>query len=214
MKKIITTLTAFLFLLVPLMASAITVTYFDSNFEDGSLGGGGGTSGVPANVTSSNLDGRALHFELNDQIRWIRGAAPESNLHYVGFDFWAEPDANVTQFLDVPSILRFDLSLAGRHRVDIYYDLAIQSIEVYLDNVLDNSLITIAAWPTTPISGSVRIANQQAPPGNSIAEFQIDNFIWQGNVAPPNPVPVPAAFWLFGTALVGFIGVSRRRKVA
>ena len=27
-------------------------------------------------------------------------------------------------------------------------------------------------------------------------------------------VPVPAAFWLFGTALVGFIGISRRRKVA
>ncbi len=27
-------------------------------------------------------------------------------------------------------------------------------------------------------------------------------------------VPVPAAVWLFGTALIGFIGVSRRRKVA
>ena len=27
-------------------------------------------------------------------------------------------------------------------------------------------------------------------------------------------IPVPAAFWLFGTALIGFIGVSRRRKVA
>ncbi len=30
----------------------------------------------------------------------------------------------------------------------------------------------------------------------------------------PSPVPIPAAFWLFGTALIGFIGVSRRRKVA
>jgi hypothetical protein len=29
-----------------------------------------------------------------------------------------------------------------------------------------------------------------------------------------NVIPVPAAFWLFGTALVGFIGFSRRRKVA
>ena len=28
-----------------------------------------------------------------------------------------------------------------------------------------------------------------------------------------NPVPVPAAFWLFGTALLGFVGMSRRRSV-
>jgi hypothetical protein len=28
------------------------------------------------------------------------------------------------------------------------------------------------------------------------------------------PIPIPAAFWLFGTALIGFIGISRRRKVA
>jgi len=28
-----------------------------------------------------------------------------------------------------------------------------------------------------------------------------------------NPVPVPAAVWLFGTALIGFVGMSRRRKV-
>jgi hypothetical protein len=27
-------------------------------------------------------------------------------------------------------------------------------------------------------------------------------------------VPVPAAVWLFGTALIGFVGLSRRRKVA
>jgi hypothetical protein len=29
----------------------------------------------------------------------------------------------------------------------------------------------------------------------------------------PSPVPVPAAVWLFGTALLGFIGMSRRTKV-
>ena len=29
-----------------------------------------------------------------------------------------------------------------------------------------------------------------------------------------NVVPVPAAIWLFGTALIGFIGFSRRRKIA
>lgn len=28
------------------------------------------------------------------------------------------------------------------------------------------------------------------------------------------PVPVPAAFWLFGTALIGFVGISRRTRVS
>lgn len=29
-----------------------------------------------------------------------------------------------------------------------------------------------------------------------------------------SPVPVPAAFWLFGTALIGFVGMSRRTKIS
>jgi hypothetical protein len=28
-----------------------------------------------------------------------------------------------------------------------------------------------------------------------------------------SPVPIPAAFWMFGTALVGFVAMSRRTKV-
>jgi hypothetical protein len=40
-------------------------------------------------------------------------------------------------------------------------------------------------------------------------EFEIES-----SISPLPAVPVPAAFWLFGTALVGFIGISRRRKVA
>ena len=30
----------------------------------------------------------------------------------------------------------------------------------------------------------------------------------------PRVIPVPAAVWLFGTALVGFIGIARRRNLA
>jgi len=30
---------------------------------------------------------------------------------------------------------------------------------------------------------------------------------------PPSEIPVPAAFWLFGTALIGFIGFSRRTNL-
>jgi hypothetical protein len=33
------------------------------------------------------------------------------------------------------------------------------------------------------------------------------------SVTGPSAVPVPAAVWLFGTALIGFVGLSRRRSV-
>ena len=43
--------------------------------------------------------------------------------------------------------------------------------------------------------------------GNAIA---IDHVVAQSL----SPVPVPAAIWLFGTALIGFVGMSRKRKVS
>ena len=54
----------------------------------------------------------------------------------------------------------------------------------------------------TLISGS-GFFNDDVLTGNPYASFTTSS-----------AVPVPAAVWLFGTALVGFIGMSRRRKVA
>jgi hypothetical protein len=41
-----------------------------------------------------------------------------------------------------------------------------------------------------------------------------NNYSHWTEYGPVSAVPVPAAVWLFGTALIGFVGVSRRRKVA
>jgi len=53
---------------------------------------------------------------------------------------------------------------------------------------------------------SISFVNQA--PANYLA---VDDLLLDIQV---NAVPVPAAIWLFGTALVGFVGMSRRRKVA
>ena len=36
----------------------------------------------------------------------------------------------------------------------------------------------------------------------------------QGASLVPSPVPVPAAIWLFGTALIGLVGISKRSRAA
>ena len=41
--------------------------------------------------------------------------------------------------------------------------------------------------------------------------FHIDNF---SIASAPPPVPVPAAIWLFGTAIIGLVGFRKRRNVA
>ena len=40
------------------------------------------------------------------------------------------------------------------------------------------------------------------------------NELWITNFSAPSAAPIPAAIWLFGTALIGFIAVSRRRIIA
>ena len=52
---------------------------------------------------------------------------------------------------------------------------------------------------------------------NQVSPFhQFDNLVINPSVvpSPPSAVPVPAAVWLFGTALIGLIGFGKRRKTA
>ena len=48
---------------------------------------------------------------------------------------------------------------------------------------------------------------------NELASFTGD---WTLNLTPTevSPIPIPGAVWLFGTALIGLVGFSKRRKTA
>lgn len=197
-------------LLVPALSAAGVITYVDADFEGGAadFGGGipfGGPFGSPTNVNPSPLTGGALEFDLDDQMQWNRGALPESTIHRVSFDYFAEQGANITQFLDVPSILRLDVSASGLHSVVVEYNLATQTASAFLDGALDNSLLTILAWPVNPVSSDVRIANQSGAPGLSDNIFWIDNLVWQGF-----NVPEPGTTSLLLLGLAGL--VARRRR--
>jgi hypothetical protein len=64
------------------------------------------------------------------------------------------------------------------------------------------------SWADAPVDGTILNGTF------SYADGSVNgNVIYEFNPS-ISPVPVPAAVWLFGTALIGFVGMSRRRKVA
>lgn len=57
----------------------------------------------------------------------------------------------------------------------------------------------------------IRMDNGPFPGFN--ANFDVDGMTLTAHV-PVNPIPVPAAVWLFGSGLLGLVGVARRKKIA
>jgi len=90
--------------------------------------------------------------------------------------------------------------------VDFLDDLGAVDIQAFADALADNGLQLLAVG-----AGSVRdsgtfsftLANGQS---NLISGF-VDSF------GSASAVPVPAAVWLFGSGLLGLVGVARRKKV-
>jgi hypothetical protein len=50
--------------------------------------------------------------------------------------------------------------------------------------------------------------------GGTVHLTSVGSMLNAANWTPVSTVPIPATVWLFGTALIGFVGMSRRRKVA
>ncbi len=73
------------------------------------------------------------------------------------------------------------------------------------------------SWDLTSYTGltlGLRLLLQSEDPGIQFTgtTTTISNLAIANNL--PSPVPIPAAVWLFGTALIGLVGFSKRRKVA
>lgn len=70
---------------------------------------------------------------------------------------------------------------------------------------------TVGADPSGGMT--LQFASICAPVNGCIADYFIDNVTIFADVE-TSPIPVPAAAWLFGSALLGLTGIARKKKAA
>jgi hypothetical protein len=83
-------------------------------------------------------------------------------------------------------------------------------------NILTSDEFAVTVGQTVTIGGTSIFTNPELAPINT--SFDQTAILWEENsiaLSDPTslaPIPVPAAVWLFGSGLIGLIGVARRKK--
>ena len=114
-----------------------------------------------------------------------------------------------TQAIELLSLDFFDIETAEdgsklTNRIDVWdFDTNVATTVAYTPDTGGDNLWAQVLFDSTTHPELLNIGQIDVYFGGSGA---LDNLTY-------SVVPVPAAFWLFGTALIGFIGYSRRRSV-
>ena len=209
-----------------------------ANLANGSTGGFGSPSdeggGVIRSTSSTSGITTQADTELigsNAKTTFSFTADTVNGLDGSTFVFYAENDL----FGPGDDTAAFTGSIAGDDLALFMFDTGVGGLSVKMtgEGVFGSGLSLFGAgiwtaWGTALEGGDLSVLSADgsnfAPIGDlglalafsltgSSAEL-IVNYDTQPDPPPISGVPVPAAFWLFGTALMGFVGLSRRRKIA
>jgi hypothetical protein len=144
------------------------------------------------------------------------------------------PDAYIRKFYNTPkNVVRpsHDIDIRMTHNSGGVFDLLgmymghshFQSPTLYLDGYLGNSLVyemevTFPNIPSDAMAPALQFVALNMMNIDrvewSLSHVNIGLSVMDSYTYNLSPVPVPAAIWLFGTALVGLVGFGRRRKAA
>ena len=183
--------------------------FFLEDFEDGLLNTPGVT-GSPGGVTSV-VFGPSIHDSVDGDDGTIDGSGLDGDSYYSGS---GSSGINFT-FDDI--VLGTLPTVAGIVWTDGAGSTTFAAYDA-LDNLLDILTLTIADGSISGTTAEDTFFGISHSAGisrifisNSGGGIEVDHLQYGGDLS---EIPVPAAVWLFGTALIGLVGFSKRRKAA
>jgi len=186
-------------------------SYFHlEDFEDGLLNTPGVT-GSPGGVTSV-VFGPSIHDSVDGDDGAIDGSGLNGDSY---FSFSGSAGINFT-FDDtvlgtLPTVAGIVWTDGAGSTTFAAYDALNNLLDILTLNIADGSISGTTGEDTffgiTHSGGISRIFIS-----NTSGGIEVDHLQYGGGDV--SVIPIPAAVWLFGTALIGLVGISRRRKAA
>jgi len=191
---------------------------------------------LPANAALVSRLGGAAAYDTVLDITWVTNASLSgadtwdnqvtwaANLNYLGFDDWrlasmsvatGVPTGTTTSVVDCSTATEQacrDSELGYMY----YYNMGgnpgdIKTGDQTVDGVLLTKIVT-GYWSGTAFDS----INTWLTAFNNGHQFTMDktfvSFGWAVRTGDVSAVPVPAAVWLFGSGLIGLVGMGRRKK--
>lgn len=218
--------------------NAAAATLFQDNFEDGNTTG---WSFVGSNQGNWNASGGVLHhgggYDSKQAIALINGittpsiftleadVSVQSNRYgwpdwgHVGLAWGVTPGATLgfnTSYLrthedrvtnwSMPYASggeRF-LNTPGTVNEPTYH------LRVDVDSIARSMTVALDGWQTTFTGADFDLINQNSGGGIGLMSWS-DNVTFD-NIQVSTPVPLPGAFWLFGSGIAGISAIRRKRK--
>lgn len=184
--------------------NTIAVTDNFSNFSGGFNSGAGpvtlASGAVWSTTSTSSVIGDGLYL-LGDNGAW--GAA---RLGFTGLNI-----DNGSMTFDLPSLADYVGGFINYDPNPSYPDVIIEALDAS-GNVLETYNINQEAPIETSVSnnGAFRGISRASA---DIAALRLSNsLVVLDDLTFASTIPIPAAFWLFGSGLLGLVGIARRKK--
>ena len=157
----------------------------------------------------------------------LGGSSTSVSISLTGTDFGNSPGPGVDQALlgdmlySSGGFWEVSLSNLDNGTYDIFYYAPFHTMNTGVMDIngvsvasLEGSINTLSQGVSWDLLSSVAITDGTLNLGSGVNFGTPWNGIAGIQIVEPGAVPVPAAVWLFGTALVGLIGFNKRRKAA